>query len=78
MQEGGEEMVNRAVRSATPRRVHPRGAKVALAKPNYVSISQLERERERRESFEKGSRWAGLAMVAMFLFLSFGCVMWAW
>lgn len=71
-------MVNRAVRSATPRRVHPRGAKVALVKPNYKSIAQLEDERQRRENFEKGSRWAGLAMAVMFLFLGFGCVMWAW
>lgn len=57
---------------------HHRRAYKALVKPNYVSISQLEQERQRRENFEKGSRWAGIAMVVMFLFLGFGCVMWAW
>lgn len=67
------------VKKATPRRVHPRGvSKAHVSKPSYVSIAQLESERARRENFERGSRWAALAMVGMFVLLSIGCVMWGW
>lgn len=49
----------------------------ALVKQQH-SIAQLERDRIRRENFERGCRWAGLLMVGLFVVLSFGCVMFGW
>ena len=71
-------MANRAVRRGTPRSVRPRGAYGRVIRPRYVSISQLERERQRRDEFYKGSMWAAAAFCALFAFLSFGVVMWGW
>ena len=72
-------MADRTVRRATPRSGYYNGVSMStMRRRDLKSISQLEQERRRRENFEKGSRWAGIAMIAMFLFLSFGCVMWAW
>ena len=63
---------------ATPRRSHPRGANSALVKPGYASISQIERERERRENFETGSMLAAMLLCVMFLVLSLGCWWFGW
>lgn len=71
-------MASKAERRATPRRVHPRGAYKALVKPSLVSISHMEQERQRRENFERGSRWAAALLCGMFAFLSVGCVVFGW
>lgn len=71
-------MASKAERRATPRRSHPRGAYKALVKPNDMTIAQLERDRERRENFDRGCRWAALLLCGMFAFLSVGCAVFGW
>ena len=72
-------MAYRAVRKkVTPRSCHYNGVEVSTVRRDYRSITQAERERARRENFLKGSTYAGVAMVALFVFLSVGCVVWGW
>ena len=47
----------------------------AVNRRDLKSITQIH---DRRDDFERGTRWAGIAFVLMFAFLSFGCVMWGW
>ena len=65
-------------KKATPRRVQPRGAYKALVKPEDMTIAQMERDRLRRENFDRGCRWAALLLCGMFAFLSMGCVVFGW
>lgn len=69
-------MDNRAVYRATPRAGRRNGVFVsAVNRRDMRSITQIH---ERRDDFERGTRWAGIALVLMFAFLSFGAVVWGW
>ena len=69
-------MAYRAVNRTTPRAGRRNGVMVsAVNRRDIKSITQIH---DRRDDFERGTRWAGIAFVLMFAFLSFGCVMWGW
>jgi hypothetical protein len=41
-------------------------------------IKSIQHIHDRRDDFERGTRWAGIALVFMFAFLSYGAVVWGW
>jgi len=69
-------MAYRAVNRTTPRAGRRNGVFVsAVNRQDIISITQIHKK---EDDFERGTRWAGIALVFMFAFLSFGCVMWGW
>lgn len=54
----------------TPRWQEQRGPLCRTGQYDHPIVSQDE--------FEKGCRWAGILLAAMFAFLSMGVVLWGW
>lgn len=49
-----------------------------LVKTDAVSIARARAQHERYENFQRGSLYAAIALCAMFVVLSIGCVMGLW
>ena len=67
-----------ATKRAARRSSHYTAPTSTLVKKDYISLSQLEEQRRRRENFNIGSYGAAAALCAMFVVLSIGCVMGLW
>jgi len=59
-----------ARKRAAPPLVGQRGARPSLVKRDDESIPHDE--------WERGTRWAAIALMAMFAFLSLGATLWNW
>ena len=66
-------MAHRAVKGATPRRGNCGGAVTRIGRSR-----QDNRIIARDWEWERGTRWAAIALIAMFAFLSFGAVTFGW
>lgn len=69
-------MAYHAVRKATPRAGGRNGVMVSAF--DRRDIKSIQHIHDREDDFERGTRWAGIALVLMFAFLTFGAVMWGW
>lgn len=65
-------------KKATRHSCHYTAPTSTLVRKDYISLSQLEEQRRRRENFNIGSYGAAAALCAMFVVLSIGCVMGLW
>jgi hypothetical protein len=66
-------MADRAVKRATPRSWHCNGVKT------HIGASRQDRPIvAQADEWERGTRWAGIALVLMFAFLTFGAVVLGW
>ena len=67
-----------APKKGTPGSCNYDGVQLSTVRRDYVSISQMERERARRENFQRGGLWAAVLMCVMFAVLSVGCWWFGW
>ena len=60
------------------KRATPRDVQVGGVRVSAFSRRDIQSVHDNRDNFERGTRWAGIALVLMFAFLSVGCVAGAW
>ena len=56
------------------------GKKKVPRRGNYVGTNRRNTHDMKRipDNFERGTRWAGIALVLMFGFMTLGAILWNW